>query len=340
MPDGSARLAPDGWSWLAAAVLAFSLCLNGVLLLAPGRHSPPARRPEPSAPGSDTRRLAAEFLPKPAGLPAGPSTGGRMADCASAACPRDFSPSPKIDPGRAAYRPFVADTRFQPHAPHSMLELTRLIYGQAARLGEPFIGYDNPFGRKPDLSYEWTQITEPKLDAALRLLGGRVRLVVEVGSFVGRSSALIGRWLASLDLGPRARADVGHRLRGRGAHEPAPGMLLCIDTWLGDVGMVLGRSTRRPTPSPSAAPSAAAAAAAAPAPAPGPAPLPTPAPAPSQVLLREDGQGPRPPDALPHVGAQHDRRQPDRARAATRRAVAPRRAGARLPAAAFGHRLP
>jgi len=126
-----------------------------------------------------------------------------------------------------------------------MLELTRLLYGASARLGEPFLDFTNPFDRHPSLKYEWTQITEQKLEQAWSMLpnGGRgVRLVVEVGSFVGRSSALIANWLrkreASAASAPRATVATAAEAS---AVEARTIPLLCIDTWLGDLGMMLGQ---------------------------------------------------------------------------------------------------
>jgi hypothetical protein len=171
-------------------------------------------------------------------------------------------------------QPFYADTRFRLHGPHSMLDLTRLLYGAHASLGEPYRGYSNPFNRTPNaLKYEWTQLKTTTLSQAWNLLpagggaiasrppsrslvlvrprssdlsvitcvltpstsrfpvsrahaGSHVKLVVEVGSFIGRSSALIAEFL-------RARA------ASVGAAAPP---LLCIDTWLGDAGMSLGQT--------------------------------------------------------------------------------------------------
>ena len=150
-------------------------------------------------------------------------------DCASVACPSLFTPVPAVDTGKSTMVPFLVDTRFKLHGPSSMLELTRLLYGQSARLGEPFLEFTNPFGRRANLKYDWTQISEEKLEAAWRLLpnrGRNAKLVVEVGSFVGKSSALIGHWL---------------RKREAQTGTPAP-PLLCIDTWLGDLGMLLGQT--------------------------------------------------------------------------------------------------
>ena len=144
-------------------------------------------------------------------------------DCASVACPEKFQPSPAVNTGASTMVPLLADTRFRLHGPRSMLELTQLLYGRTSIIGEPYLDFTNPFNRQPNLKYDWTQLTERTLEQAFALLphGGRgVQLVVEVGSFVGKSSVLIGNFL-------RKRAS------------PAP--LLCIDTWLGDLGMLLGQ---------------------------------------------------------------------------------------------------
>ena len=170
-----------------------------------------------------------------------------MRDCASVACPLRYSPQPRVQTGHSVYKPFFADTRFRPTPPRNMLELTRLIYGADSRLAEPYIGYDNPFGKTPDASYEWTQINEKYLDQAWELIGGRAQMFIEVGSFVGRSSILIANWLRRHD----AENDVvrAGSARGRGGRrqQPPPAVaggegipLLCIDTWVGDLGMVLG----------------------------------------------------------------------------------------------------
>ena len=71
-------------------------------------------------------------------------------------------------------------------------------YGEKADVGEVYRGFTNPYGRAPYLQYEWTQINEKILEQAWSLLpnGGKsAKLFVEVGSFVGRSSVLIGEWL-------------------------------------------------------------------------------------------------------------------------------------------------
>ena len=104
-----------------------------------------------------------------------------------------------------------------------MLELTRLLYGPAAQRGEPFKNFTNPHGHSAGLStFHFTQINERILEQAWQLLpshGQRAGLVVEVGSFIGRSSVLIGNWL-----------------RERGVP------LLCIDTWSGSLPMTLGHT--------------------------------------------------------------------------------------------------
>lgn len=127
--------------------------------------------------------------------------------------------------------PFHPDSRYRLHPPKTMLELTQLLYGKNARIGEPFLDFTNPFQRIPNLRYEWTQLTNRKLEQAWEILpdrGKHVQLVVEVGSFLGRSSTLIGNFLRQRDLASSNGARV------------TP--LLCIDTWLGDVGMALGQT--------------------------------------------------------------------------------------------------
>ena len=181
---------------------------------------------------------------------------GAEGDCASIACPKLFSATPHIELGASTYRPFLADTRYRLRSPTSMLELTRMLYGKKAEIGAPYIGYSNPYGKTVDFKYQvcqtaqlcliasetcncspshthsrlprskWTQITEAILQKAVLRIARRPRLVVEVGSFTGRSSSLIGRFLRS------------HYSPTRRHPEPPP--LLCIDTWLGDLGMTLG----------------------------------------------------------------------------------------------------
>ena len=178
-----------------------------------------ARTPLPAAePPVDNGRKLAEHS-----CSIGPSQ-QTMQDCASVACPSHFTPNPAIITGHSLYRPFLADTRWRPTPPDDMLELTRLLYGEGARLGEPFIGFDNPFDRRADLTYQWTQVNDRILDQAHALVGGRLRFVVEVGSFVGRSSVIIADWLRRT-----------HEEGRSGKTVP----LLCVDTWMGDVGMAV-----------------------------------------------------------------------------------------------------
>lgn len=253
------------------ALAALSLCLNLWLLRSP--------RAEPH-----DRRLAADAAAEHCAAP--PPRLDAMRDCASTACPREFAPSPAVETGDAVYWPFRADTRFRLHPPRSMLELTQLLYGESAVVGEPYRGYDNPFGRQPDMNYQWTQVNDAVLEQAWRLVGGRARLIVEVGSFVGKSSVVIGQWLQRREAAGAARgrrsarrrlgavagtnsssADARRRLassgtprtRGGGGSPhgggrphgavaappsagggPPPTLLLCIDSWLGDLGMLLG----------------------------------------------------------------------------------------------------
>ena len=181
------------------------------------------------------RRAAALVLWAPLAL------SDSMLDCASVACPALFHEEP-VTTGNSKYVPFRADTRFRAHGPHSMLELTKLLYGEEAELGHVFQGFENPFGKQPDMSYAWTQISDRVLEAAFQMIGGEAKLVVEVGSFTGKSSAVIGNWLRRREGAPvsvPARNGRPARTRPRGATP-----LLCIDTWLGDLGMTLGRYYR------------------------------------------------------------------------------------------------
>ena len=151
---------------------------------------------------------------------------GAEGDCASISCPKLFKASPAIAMGSAAYRPFLTDTRFRLRTPNSMLELTQMLYGKQSRLGEPYIGYTNPHQKQRNLQYKWTQVTDGILKRAVARIPRRVRFVVEVGSFTGRSTTLIGDFL---------------RRHMPTARHPDPPPLLAIDTWLGDLGMTLGR---------------------------------------------------------------------------------------------------
>ena len=226
--------------WLVIS-LAASVILNAYLLLSKrNAYSLLSERMQQT----QARRLADEACPS-----AGASL-ARMQDCASVACPSLYAPNLKVETGHSVYRPFLPDTRFRPTPPRDMLELTRLLYGRDSALGEPFIGYTNPYGRKADLAYEWTQINEHILEQTWALLGGRVRFFVEVGSFVGRSSILIANWLrrhdgrgdANNDAGNAEGKAAGKSVARRGGlhHQHAAVPLLCIDTWTGDLGMTLG----------------------------------------------------------------------------------------------------
>jgi hypothetical protein len=193
--------------------LAVSIVLNCVLLF---------DRRRPASP-EDARRLEEHSVTM--------VSNSMLQDCASAACPAHFHPSPPITTGHSMYRPWLADTRFRPRVPASMLELTQALYGERATLGEPYRHFRNVYGRQPNLKYEWTQINEQVLEKTWARLGGRIRFFVEVGSFVGRSSVMIADWLRMKE-----------RALSRPLRRPVP--LLCIDTWLGDVGMALGKIYR------------------------------------------------------------------------------------------------
>ncbi|KAL1511631.1 hypothetical protein AB1Y20_006423 [Prymnesium parvum] len=206
-------------SWLAASLaLNLALCCCSAAFWWHGANA--------SAETAAARRLSAV---KSKGKPA-VALVGAQGDCASMACPRLFTATPKINLGLSRYRPFIADTRYRLRAPGSMLELTRMLYGKEAQLGEPFLKYANPYGKKMNVKYQWTQINEAILRRAVQLLPRRPRFVVEVGSFTGRSSVLIGDFLRK-KYAPTARFS-------------EPPQLLCIDTWLGDLGMTIGAYLR------------------------------------------------------------------------------------------------
>ena len=212
--DGASRPSGQLIAWrpsgqLAVPALALSVLLNLCLAwrLSVSHDPTPRRLTEPDLCAGDVH--------------------GRMRDCASVSCPRYFVPSPAVVVGSSRMVPMQADTRYRLHGPRDMLELTRLLYGATAELGEPYKRFSNPYGRVPNLNYQWTQINERKLEQVWGLLpnGGRkASLFVEVGSFVGRSSVLIGNWL-----------------RKREAQEAQRVSLLCIDTWLGDLVMTLNK---------------------------------------------------------------------------------------------------
>lgn len=242
-PIGSA-VGSDAWcdayqatrrcnSALLSVLLALSTFLNAVFvgwLLADSRYA---------------RRLEESPLAAP----------DKMRDCASVACPRLFTEAaPAVQTGLSTLIPLLSDTRYRLHGPKNMLDLTRLLYGSHARLGEPYQNFSNPFGRSPNLKYDWTQINEQQLEETFAMLpneGRSARLVVEVGSFIGRSSVLIGRWLRRREL--KAQHEDASKARGQsdeigrtgiGGSSSSTGAsvsLLCIDTWSGDLAMTLGQ---------------------------------------------------------------------------------------------------
>jgi hypothetical protein len=106
-----------------------------------------------------------------------------------------------------------------------MEALTRAMYGDETRVGDLYRGYTNPFGKQASSSYRWTQLNAEILTQVLALLGGqRIRFIVEVGSFAGGLAMVLGRFAAALPTSPP---------------------VLCIDTWLGDLNMALGKLERR-----------------------------------------------------------------------------------------------
>lgn len=105
-----------------------------------------------------------------------------------------------------------------------MFRLTQAFYGrEAASAGEPYAGYTNPYGKVPDLTYKYTQMRTEFLQKAFLTIPQTVRLIVEVGSFIGGSATVMGRFVQS------------RALQGL----PAP-PILCFDTWLGDLQIITG----------------------------------------------------------------------------------------------------
>ena len=161
---------------------------------------------------------------------------GRIEDCASVACPSFFQEAePRLPRLGAAHmpRPPITNLSRAAQPPRSMHHLTQLLYGKAAaKRGEPWANYSNPYGKAEDWSYGWTQLKQSHLHRVSQLLPHkRIRFAVEVGCFIGGSARAAAHYLQS---------DAARRIRDgeEGAHQPAP--YLCIDTWLGDVGMALG----------------------------------------------------------------------------------------------------
>jgi predicted O-methyltransferase YrrM len=196
-------------------VVALSSVLLNVLLLADKLSSQPP-----------TQRLLSEQLPtQPTPAQAGLHTNATTAalhDCASISCPSIFRESvPRIDTGDTYY-PRARDRRWRA-PPESMEYLTHAMYGSEVRVGELFQGFQNPYGKHASTSYRWTQLNARILDKVLTLLGRRVRFIVEVGSFAGGSAMVLGRFARALPSAPP---------------------VLCIDTWLGDLNMALGRVER------------------------------------------------------------------------------------------------
>ena len=129
-------------SW-QPAVLVLSLVLNCCLICL--HQSAPY-----SGSSADTlgRRLALR-KEKPIAAPE-----GDVGDCSSVACPKRFSATPPVLLGASVYRPFQPDTRFRLRAPNSMLELTRMLYGPKALLGEPYLNYANPYQKRLNVRYQ------------------------------------------------------------------------------------------------------------------------------------------------------------------------------------------
>ena len=84
-----------------------------------------------------------------------------------------------------------------------MLELTQLLYGDQATVGEPYKEFENVWHRAPSLKYEWTQISESMLEQVWAMLpmAAATLLVVEVGCS-WRSSVLGGGWLRRASAAP------------------------------------------------------------------------------------------------------------------------------------------
>ena len=214
----AARLALHMRYPAAYVALLASLCLNVLLLATPNALASLRRRLQEA--GKETAGEPDEPTEPQTFTPLGSSA---LHDCASIACPTLFSTTSPISTGDT-YRPRSANPRTLA-PPMSMLQLTRSLYGGSANVGDVYRGYSNPYGKHPSGSYRWTQITNAMLKHVWSLLGGRVRFIVEVGSFAGGSAMVLGRFAAQ---------------------QPGPvAPVLCIDTWLGDVNMALGRVERK-----------------------------------------------------------------------------------------------
>ena len=100
-----------------------------------------------------------------------------------------------------------------------MLQVTRAMYGKQATVGSLYEGYRNPYNKHASSGYRWTQINERVLQKVNKQLSGRIRFIVEVGSFAGGSAMVLGQFARSLPSAPP---------------------VVCFDTWLGDMNMALG----------------------------------------------------------------------------------------------------
>jgi predicted O-methyltransferase YrrM len=123
---------------------------------------------------------------------------------------------PQVDlmgPGAKFYRRLAADVTPTFEVAH------RTLYGKPSTQSV-YTEWKNCAGKKPSTSYTHTNINQSFADWIVREI--QPRFVVEVGSFTGLSSVRFGKALVNAGLRQRS-------------------FLLCIDTWLGDLNMLLNK---------------------------------------------------------------------------------------------------
>jgi len=146
---------------------------------------------------------------------------GAMGAASAAASPVNADPwacacLPQVDlmgPGAKFYRRLAADVTPTFEVAH------RTLYGKPSTQSV-YTEWKNCAGKKPSTSYTHTNINQSFADWIVREI--QPRFVVEVGSFTGLSSVRFGKALVNAGLRQRS-------------------FLLCIDTWLGDLNMLLNK---------------------------------------------------------------------------------------------------